>query len=129
MKTPRELLLARHRHAGPQLDALRHAALAQLPRASAPAGSFADWLRGWLWPHPRAWAGLGAAWVVALLLNHAAAPEPRAPAVASPALLASVQWQRQEVRALLDLPALPAPPPRASSPKPHSQLIPTHAHA
>ena len=38
------------------------------PRGSGPAVVI-DWLRNLLWPAPRAWAALGAVWVVVLALN------------------------------------------------------------
>lgn len=80
MKTPREILLNRHRDAGPKLDAVREKALAALAPAAgntAPARPVVSWpLRiAWtLWrelifPSRRIWAGLAAAWIVLLWLN------------------------------------------------------------
>jgi len=133
MKTPRDLLLEKHRAANPQLDALRHRVVAGLPaHAGAPGVSFTDWLRDWLWPNPRAWAGLAAAWALALALNHAAAPEVRTASTPAPAPagLASLQLQRQELYALLDFPPAPTPPPpRRDAPKPHSQFPTLNSHA
>jgi hypothetical protein len=36
----------------------------------------APWWRAWLWPHQAAWAGVVAAWVCILALNHASRWEP-----------------------------------------------------
>jgi hypothetical protein len=41
---------------------------------SARAISIRQRLRGWVWPHPVAWAGLGACWLAILTLDHLAAP-------------------------------------------------------
>jgi hypothetical protein len=133
MNTPRDLLLEKHRAAGPQLDALRRRTVASLPAATAagPAhASLIEWLSGWLWPNPHAWAGLAAAWAVAFALNYAAAPEPLAVAASAPteAALVNFQVQRQELHALLDLPVAITPP-RREPPKPHSRLSTLNFHA
>ena len=77
MKTPREILLAQHRAAGPKLDAIREKAVAAL----APVRDKTEPARPWplriawvLWreliiPCRHVWAGLAAAWVTLLLLN------------------------------------------------------------
>jgi hypothetical protein len=98
MKTPREVLFARHRRVQPKLDEVRHAALAQLqaPRsADAPVRadlgqsdsrrgtSAAQWpgrgglviraaLKLWqelVWPCRRTWAGLAVIWLLLLAAN------------------------------------------------------------
>ena len=97
MKTPREILLARHQAVTPKLDAIRRAALAELNNEATkaqrgPASLVALFLGGskklWrelLWPHPAAWAALAGVWLV-LLAVHFAAPEtpPRSVASQSP---------------------------------------------
>jgi hypothetical protein len=73
MKTPREILLQKHRTAESQLDAAREAALETLcPQQAAPSRpGFAAFL-GELFVLPRpALAGLGAAWLVIIALNFA----------------------------------------------------------
>ena len=74
MKTPRELLLERHRAAGLKLDAVRREALKCLSRepGSAMPLSLTTALRQFFWPHPRAWAGLAVVWVLILFLHVAA---------------------------------------------------------
>ncbi len=68
MKTPRDLLLARHHPATPQLDTVRAQALAAaFPNARAPrraAARLRDWWQELFWPARRAWLGLAAVWVV-----------------------------------------------------------------
>lgn len=70
MKTPRDLLLARHHPATPQLDAMRAQALAAaFPNTRAPRPATArirDWWQELFWPARRAWLGLAAVWVVIL---------------------------------------------------------------
>jgi hypothetical protein len=82
MKTPREILLNRHRSAGPKLDAVREAALgAAFPSAERIAeqpaevrAPFAIRVAHVLWrelflPCRGIWAGLAAVWMVILVLN------------------------------------------------------------
>lgn len=75
MKTPRELLLARHDSIRPRLDAVRRAVVAEHvgpePVGQATAGlSFLARLWSELfWPSRRVWAGLAVAWLAILGLN------------------------------------------------------------
>ncbi len=70
MKTPRDLLLARHHPATPQLDSVRAQALAAaFPNTRTPRHATArlrDWWQELFWPARRAWLGLAAVWVVIL---------------------------------------------------------------
>ena len=80
MKTPREILLERHRDAEAKLDAIRNTAVAEF--TAAPATESAErfsisFVAGRLWsgliqPYRRIWVGLAAVWVVILALNLAA---------------------------------------------------------
>jgi hypothetical protein len=81
------------------------------------------WWREWLWPNPKAWGGLAAAWGIILLLHVTA---PNDPAAAGQA--ASASWQgfallRQETEMIAQLSAseesrpAPAPPPAATQPR------------
>ncbi len=95
MKTPREILLGRHRQAEPQLDAIRRRVLAALPdmeraEANGPGESQhariqALLSRVWLeiiWPSRRAWASLAALWLGLLAANlEMKATSPAAPAL------------------------------------------------
>ena len=81
-----------------------------------------------LWPHPRAWAGLAAAWLLVIGLTFAAR-EPAGPAMARQPVPPSPQMRellRQQEQLLADLigPAEPAVAVRSRPlvPAPHSQL-------
>ena len=73
MKTPREILLARHQGAQPQLDDIRRAVVADLkpnpPREPGVPFLLKLW-RELIWPCRRTWAGLAAAWLAILVFNH-----------------------------------------------------------
>ena len=75
MKTPREILLARHTSMKPRLDAMRRAVVAEHtgPAVDVPTSSSSGW-RPWvwgelIWPCRRAWTGLAVAWLAILGLN------------------------------------------------------------
>jgi len=92
MKTPREVLLQRHREAEPALDDVRAEVLRTLTgqrrrdtRASAPGG---ERFLGTLWQElfvacRRYWMGLGAAWCVIVILAAAGAVDGSGNAVAA----------------------------------------------
>jgi hypothetical protein len=95
-------------------------------------GSWFDRLRvrihAVLWPHPQAWAGLAAVWVVILLLHFSQRDESPVPlsksAPPSPALLAELRQQQQLLAELLGGPAAPdADRPRTRSPRTQSVRI------
>ena len=81
MKTPRDILLARHRAAEPKLDATREAVLAEALNVPAPgqpaprpsrAGVFSVGMTLWrelILPSRRAWSGLAATWMLIALIN------------------------------------------------------------
>jgi hypothetical protein len=126
MKTPRELLLERHKAASPKLDALRAAALPDRRQPSTLNSQPAPWWREWLWPCPRAWAALAAVWVVLFLVNsserpsrtelarHSARPQMPAP------WLAEEQWRLMAELSLLNEPPPKPRPPAAATPQPRS---------
>jgi hypothetical protein len=127
MKTPREILLARHRAADPKLDARREEVTARLA-AQRQAGTTPrdaqnrrfTW-RDLIWPSPWALTSLAGAWVLIFALNLAAdggsgeATLARAPVV--PAAL--VEMAAAE-RRLLMTSLLESPPPEPVSPSPES---------
>jgi len=88
----------------------------------------AIWWREWLWPSPKAWAGLAAAWVVIAILNVTNAPS-RAEMVKqeapkpSPELETTLAAQRRELARLLDNFSEPASTPKAGPPGPRSELV------
>ncbi len=99
MKTPRQILLQRHREAETELDAVRHKALAAIsgpagtthpPTAGVPEDAqiwsrrsiwgldrlraavrvmFAKTWQELIWPSRRAWTGIAALWVLLLAVN------------------------------------------------------------
>jgi hypothetical protein len=81
MKTPREILLARHRAAESELDAIRRAVVNDLNNKDAKAQSPSDgfvsvflrclsmpW-RELILPSRRVWAGLAAVWLLIFIVN------------------------------------------------------------
>ncbi|MBU6402096.1 MAG: hypothetical protein KGS61_17395 [Verrucomicrobia bacterium] len=85
--------------------------------------------RQWLWPCPRAWAGLAAIWALSLALQLVSrSPSAQMAKSSAPAQAESVMSfaeQRQWLAQLLDspnaVPALEAEPPKAFTPRPHSE--------
>jgi hypothetical protein len=76
MKTPREILIEKHRHAEPRLDAIRCQVLRAEPSVARPGPESSAWL-AILWeqlilPCRRPLAALGLAWAVILLLQTSA---------------------------------------------------------
>ena len=80
MKTPREILLARHEAAEPKLDALRRGVIENLPTNESPRANRMNNLVAAcreLFRLPRwAWSGLAAAWLVIVGLNVATRETP-----------------------------------------------------
>ena len=79
MKTPRDILLARHRAVETELDAIRNEVVAQYrdgrraavpePKASGAAIFPILLWRELIFPSRRVWAGLAAAWVLIVAVN------------------------------------------------------------
>lgn len=65
MKTPREILLARHADASAELDALRRSVVAELKPAESPGWLAVAW-RELFWQPRLVWTGLAAVWVFLL---------------------------------------------------------------
>jgi len=119
MKTPREILLQQHQAAAPKLDVIRAGVVAGLARP--PARETASW-REWLWPCPRAWTGLAAAWLVILGLNLATGKSPAqtgdAIAPCSNEALLEIRQQQQMLAKLISPPAaVEAEPPQPAYPR------------
>ena len=131
MKTPREILFARHRDAEPKLDVIRRKALAALPASdeaealkltgtNAPRFKVPSLNKLWLeliWPSRRAWAAMAAVWLAVLAANlQMKATSPPAPGlrrVQNRELLQSFQEQR---RLLAELLPPPGPSPAVAAP-------------
>jgi hypothetical protein len=141
MKTPREILLNRHRSAGPKLDAVRKTALATaFPRAGHNAeptaqisGPFALRVAHVLWrelilPCRGIWAGLAAIWLVILVLNLPSGGKPmRLAGSTSPPdqqVLAVLREQREMLTQFSE-PIAPSPAIPTRTPGPRSELLQT----
>lgn len=137
MKTPREILLARHRAAEDRLDAIRHAVVAELnnqgtKEQSQPTSLVASLLgcfnQLWLelfWPSRRTWAGLAAAWLVILAVNLAQRdPAPSAGAPGTPVMMSLAEQQHWLNQLFADrLPAADMERPRKFSPQPRTEIF------
>lgn len=138
MKTPREILLARHRPAEPKLDAIRQQALAALqggPRtATAASGPRNGWKLGALvhqawfelvWPSRRAWGGLAAMWVAIVAVNVGLKVEtpagPHSMRTPTPELARAFQEQRRLLAELLPPTANPPAETPPANPRPRSE--------
>ena len=101
MKTPREILLARHQAVQPKLDALRREVLAEMaaPQTTSPRKSVFTLLAEWLHLPRPALAGFALVWGVIVLLN-LLAPEVAPARVAAPSTMARLpEVSREDLRA------------------------------
>jgi len=125
MKTPRELLLARHQAANAKLDVLRREIVARQAAAPDRPGFLARLWLELIWPCRRTWTGLAAVWLLIIAAN-LSLREPR-PALAQrnpePQIMMSYQVQEKMLNDLLADRA--APPdverPRFFKPGPRSE--------
>ncbi len=137
MKTPRELLLARHEADASKLDAIRASVLrVELAAPAAPAPTPLSLLRGFavrawqelFWANRRAFAGLAAVWVTILAVNWQLA-EPGGATLAAQDLRAPAffLWTQENARLLAEMPDLASPPPapRSDATRPQSQVTPS----
>ncbi len=81
----------------------------------------------WLWPSPRAWAGLAATWIGIAWLNLVHVPDPRPLARQTPPPPADtatmVAAQRRELVRLLETPTEPAPASKSRLPGPRGEIF------
>jgi hypothetical protein len=117
MKTPREILLERHRSANAKLDGIRTKALDAVPSLASHAVSGAQAKRPWpvrvaflvwrelIWPSRRAWAGMAAAWLLLLGINRALTDRQettgRAQSASASAGLQAIEEQRRVLEELI----------------------------
>jgi hypothetical protein len=135
MKTPREILMAKHRPAEPKLDAIRGEVVAQYRETQRGARSpfkltiFPQLLwRELVMPSRWTWGTLAAAWVLIVAVNFSL----RNPALAgtvrmSAQAMMSFQEQQKLLNELLADRSLPVDgdKPKTSAPRPHSERVAT----
>ncbi len=122
MKTPREIILARHQSAEAKLKAIRAEDLAACARSAGETGRqstpafdlMTAVVRIWqeaLWPWRRAWLGMAAIWVAILAFGLAArdtsSTTSASPPRPDPEVLAVLREQKQLLAQLLGPEALP----------------------
>jgi hypothetical protein len=132
MKTPREILLARHRSTEPKLDRIRRDAVNQLNSEGAKAQSTQSpftasrlgngraffrtlWLE-LIWPCRRTWVGLTAVWVALVVINLAQTEPARTAVAKSTTSPTEVRMALLEQQRLLT--ELIGPPPQPSPAEP-----------
>jgi hypothetical protein len=138
MKTPREILLARHRAIEPKLDVIRREAVtvaADVNRRKTPVGEWAIAaalanvirvaIRELVWPCRRIWAGLAAVWMILFAVNFSMRDHSPAVAGKSPPTTETIMAWRQQERLLAELIGPPGPsetePPKTFLPKPRTE--------
>ena len=131
MKTPRDILLQRHRTANAKLDQIRRnvvAGLTPLPaRDSGLPVAFA--LKLWcelIWPCRRTWAGLAAVWLALLVFNLTQGERSQMVVAKSTTPPEEMRLALQEQRRVLEeiigsTPPSAAEPPRRPDTQPRSQ--------
>jgi len=127
MKTPRDILLARHQAVLPKLDALRQQAVTAAGAPSARFGWVAGWVMvlrglevGWrevIFPSRRIWAGLAAVWVGLLVFNVSERAPQSAVAARQPSSSAMLMTWRDQKNMLNEVFAEPVPVPVADRPR------------
>jgi hypothetical protein len=119
------------------LEAARATAASPRPSATAPRlpASLGSRLAAWLWPHPTAWAGLAALWLLIAGLN-LATREPSRLAVSRPARPPSPEMRellKQQEQMFAELVGPMEKPeadrPRPAAPQPRSQRRPDFINA
>lgn len=91
------------------------------------ASAATPWWHQWLWPNPKAWTGLAAAWIAIAVLN--VTSDPGRPELAKESPKPSLEMettlaaQRRELARLLDNFTEPAPAPKAGPPGPRSENV------
>ena len=138
MKTPRDILLARHQAAAPKLDAIRRRVVRELNNQETKGQSWLAALVAWwlscstqfrqelIWPCRRFWLGLTVVWLLLLIVNFSQSDNVNGGTgnpVRSGGVILSLQAQQRLLNELLADRTAPidADRPRIFSPKPRSQ--------
>jgi hypothetical protein len=138
MKTPREILLARHKAVEPKLDDIRRQVMGELnnkdPKTQSFSGSLVSWAmscpnaiwRELIWPARRVWAGLAAVWLLILAANFSMRDHSEikvAKSAPSPEVIMAFRQQQQLLNELIGADDSPvAEAPKTYSPRPASAL-------
>ena len=141
MKTPREILLARHRAAAPKLDAIRREvvevaadvnrrkqSVRELTFAATLANAIRLPFRELVWPCRRTWASLAVVWIAIFVFNVSQRDKSELAArkLPPPSAEAIMAWQQQE-RLLAELigPSVPGDAERRKIflPKPRTENL------
>jgi hypothetical protein len=139
MKTPRDILFARHQTVAPKLDAIRCEVVAGLNHQDTKAQrgtiNLVSWCLGgsnklWLelvWPCRRIWAGLAAVWVLIFIVNFSQrdGSQMKMDKAASPEMMMTFRDQQKWLNELFADRSLPADAerPRIYSPKPRTETM------
>ena len=139
MKTPRDILLAQHRAAGPQLDAIRRAVVTdELNHQATKEQSGGQPLVAWflrcsnlVWrelilPSRRTWSGLAAVWLLIVAVNVAERDHSSAGKFSSASSAPTMMSFREQQQLMNELfadrsVAADAEPPKTFSPKPRTE--------
>ena len=138
MKSPRELLFARHQATLPKLDAIRHEVVAELNHQETKEQSFSSFLvasllgcsnklwRELVWPCRRIWTWLAAVWVLLFLVNFSQRDGSHSNFAKSPPSVPMMMTFRDQQKMLNELFAdrslpMEADRPRIYSPKPRTE--------
>ena len=140
MKTPREILLARHQAKTPKLDAIRRSVVIELNNQETKEQSFPAvfvtsllgcsnklWLE-LVWPCRRIWTGLAAVWVLLFIVNfsqHSGSQTIAAKSSPTMEMMTSFRDQEKMLNELLADRSLPAEAerPRIYLPKPRTEGV------
>jgi hypothetical protein len=140
MKTPRDILLARHQTAAPKLDAIRRTVVTGLDHQVTKSPSEPNFLVSWclrgfnkfwqelIFPCRRIWTGLAAVWILLCVVNFSQRGNSQTlPAKSSPpmALATTFRDQQKLLSELLADRSLPlvAERPRIFTPKPRTEIL------
>lgn len=138
MKTPRDLLFARHQATHPKLDAIRREVVAELNNEATKTPSLLSrfaplrlccsnklWLE-LVWPCRRIWTGLAAIWVLLFIFNFSQrdVSQPVMAKSTSAAMTMTFRDQQNMLNELFADRSLPAEVvrPRIFSPKPRTEI-------
>jgi len=139
MKTPRDILFARHQSAAPKLDAIRRQVVLELNHQDTKAQSRTENLVSWclggskklwqelIWPCRRIWTGLAAIWILIFIVNFSQRDGSQtmiAKSSPSPEMMMTFRDQQKWLDELLADRSLPmdAGQPRIFSPKPRTEI-------